>query len=90
MNETDLNSLLRRAAAVETQGAEALQGAVMARVRVDEGRQRRWRSFVVWLLALAIVSGVITAVTVGWTRALRDETHARPPRLELSSGGLGR
>ncbi len=88
MNEADLNSILRRAAAMDQDSGTVRPGQIMERVRVDEGRQRRWRSFVFWLLTLGIFSGIVTALSVGWLRATRDQTHLRPPRLDLTPGGL--
>jgi hypothetical protein len=88
MNDSDLNSILRRAASVDLTQSPTLPRRIMDRIRVDEGRQRRWRAFVIWLLALGIFSGVLTAFSVGWLRASQDQTHLRPPRLDLSPGGL--
>lgn len=65
----------------------ALEATIMARVRVDDGRARRWRSFVQWLLILAAISGIVTAVLVGWTMASRDTTHTTPPTMELFRTG---
>jgi hypothetical protein len=59
----------------------------MARVRVDDGRARRWRSFVQWLLILAAISGIVTASMIGWVLASRDTTHATPPTMELFRSG---
>jgi hypothetical protein len=88
MNDADLNSILRRAADLDQGQGPSLPSQIMERIRFDEGRQRRWRSFVFWLLTLGVFSGVVTAVSVGWLRASQDPTHLRPPRLDLSSGGL--
>ncbi len=89
MNENDLNSLLRRAAAIPpTAPPGALEGSIMARVRVDDGRARRWRSFVQWLLALAALAGVVMACMVGYALASRDKTHTTPPTMMLFREGL--
>jgi hypothetical protein len=60
----------------------------MARVRVDDGRARRWWSFVRWVLVLAAVSGIVTAGVIGWSMALRDQTHMTPPKMKLFQEGL--
>ncbi len=65
----------------------ALEEAIMARVRVDDGRARRWRSFVQWLLILAALTGIVTAGMIGWTLASRDTTHTTPPTMELFRTG---
>lgn len=65
----------------------ALEEGIMARVRVDDGRARRWRSFVQWLLILAAISGIVTASMIGWVLASRDTTHAKPPTMELFRSG---
>ncbi len=65
----------------------ALEEAIMARVRVDDGRARRWRSFVQWLLILAALTGIVTASMIGWTLASGDTTHTTPPTMELFRTG---
>lgn len=65
----------------------ALEEAIMARVRVDDGRARRWRSFVQWLLILAALTGIVTAGMIGWALASRDTTHTTPPTMELFRTG---
>lgn len=65
----------------------SLGSEVMARVRVDEGRAKRWRSFVRWLLILAAISGVVTAGMIGWSMALKDTTHTTPPTMNLFREG---
>ena len=65
----------------------ALEGTIMARVRMDEGRARRSRSFVQWLLILAALSGIVTASMIGWALASRDTTHSTPPTMELFRSG---
>lgn len=87
MNDSDLNRMLKDAAATPAAVPLALEQAVMARVRVDDGRARRWRSFVQWLLLLAAVSGIVTAGMVGWALASRDTTHTTPPTMELFRTG---
>ena len=89
MDDNDLNQILKRAAAIAPVEAQSsLGGEIMARVRVDDGRARRWRSFVRWLLVLGIVSGVVTAVMIGWLLASRDRTHTTPPAMNLFHEGL--
>ncbi len=89
MNEADLNNLLKRAASATAVAAPAsLEGTIMARVRTDDGRQRRWRSFVQWLLILAALSGIVTAGMVCWSMASRDITHTQPPTMPLFREGL--
>ena len=84
MNDTDLSNLLRHAAsAMPLESADSLQSDIMARVKVDEGRAQRWRSFVRWLLLLAAISGVLTAAVICWSLASRDTTHALPPAMNL-------
>lgn len=65
----------------------ALEEAIMARVRTDDGRARRWRSFVQWLLILAALTGIVTAGMIGWALASRDTTHTTPPTMELFRTG---
>ncbi|MFN0077466.1 MAG: hypothetical protein ACKVY0_13430 [Prosthecobacter sp.] len=89
MNEADLNNLLKRAATATVVAVPAsLEGTIMARVRTDDGRQRRWRSFVQWLLILATVAGIVTAGMVCWSMASRDTTHTLPPTMPLFREGL--
>jgi hypothetical protein len=88
MNDQDLNRMLKHAA---TAGPAAmpprLEDEIMARVRVDDGRMRRWRSFVHWLLILAAGAGILTAGVIGWSLALRDKTHTTPPAMNLVREG---
>jgi len=89
MNDADLNSMLKRAAtAMPVSMPSSLEGSIMARVKTDEGRAKRWRSFVQWLLILAALSGVITAGMVCWSMASRDTTHTVPPIMNLFREGL--
>lgn len=89
MNDDDLNRMLRRAASASPAGVPtALEERIMARVRTDDGRAKRWRSFVQWLLILAAASGILTAGMVGWSMASRDTTHTTPPAMELFREGL--
>lgn len=89
MNDDDLNHLLKRAAtAMPVAVPSSLEGAIMARVRADDGRTRRWRSFVSWLLVLAALAGVVTASMIGWSMASRDTTHTTPPTMNLFREGL--
>jgi hypothetical protein len=88
MDDADLNRMLKRAAtAAPVAMPGALEETIMARVRVDAGRARRWRSFVQWLLILAAISGMVTAGMVGWAMASRDTTHTTPPTMELFRTG---
>lgn len=91
MDDLELNRMLKNAAAARPMAVPtALEKMIMARVRVDDGRARRWRSFVHWLLIVAAISGIVTAGMVGWALASRDTTHSKPPTMELfrSGGGL--
>ena len=89
MNDADLNRMLKRAAsAMPAAMPAALEGTIMARVRSDAGRAKRWRSFVQWLLLLAALAGVVTACMVGWSMAARDTMHTRPPTMTLFREGL--
>lgn len=89
MNEHDLNQMLKRTAS-SVPGAlpASLGGSIMERVKSDDGRAKRWRSFVHWLLILATISGVITAGMVCWSMAMRDTTHTTPPTMKLFREGL--
>lgn len=88
MNESDLQGMLQRATASP---ADSLPGSlreeIMRRVRTDDGRARRWRSFTLWLLAVGMATGLGTALIIGWSMASRDTAHSQPPRLELIQGG---
>jgi hypothetical protein len=89
MNDADLKSMLKRAASAMPGVVPAsLESTIMARVKVDDGRAKRWRSFVQWLLLLATISGVITASMVCWSMASRDTTHTMPPTMNLFREGL--
>lgn len=88
MNDSDLDRMLKHAAAATpTAAPRALDELIMARVRGDDGRAKRWRSFVQWLLLLAAISGIATAGMVGWALASRDTTHTKPPTMELFRSG---
>lgn len=88
MNESELNRMLKHAAtATPAAVPHLLEEGIMARVRSDDGRARRWRSFVHWLLILAAISGIVTAGMVGWAMASRDTTHTTPPTMELFRTG---
>jgi hypothetical protein len=88
MNNSDLSRMLKHAAAAPPAALPGgLQETIMARVRVDDGRARRWRSFVQWLLILAALSGIVTASMIGWVLASRDTTHTTPPTMELFRSG---
>jgi len=88
MNHADLSRVLRHAAsATPPMAAAPLESAIMARVRVDDGRARRWRSFVRWLLIATTASGLGAACLVGWSQASRDKTHSRPPVMSLFQEG---
>ena len=87
MNNDDLNRLMKRAASALPVSA-SLEGEIMARLRTDEGRARRWRSFVQWLMILAAISGVVTSGMVCWSMASRDTTHTTPPTMKLFREGL--
>lgn len=89
MNDDDLNRMMKRAASALPAGMQtSLEGEIMARVRTDDGRAKRWRSFVQWLMILAAISGVITAGMVCWSMASRDTTHTTPPTMKLFREGL--
>ncbi len=89
MNDSDLNGMLRRAAsAAPAAMPSSLEKSIMARVKVDDGRAKRWRSFVQWLLVIALVTGTITAAMICWTMASRDTTHSVPPTMKLFREGV--
>lgn len=78
--------MLDRAASAGMPDASVRSG-VMDRVRTDDGRARRWRVFVQLMVGAALVAGLVTAVAVGWSRALRDESHQTPPTMSLFREG---
>jgi hypothetical protein len=80
--------LKRAASAMPGVVPASLESTIMARVKVDDGRAKRWRSFVQWLLLLAAISGMITAGMVCWSMASRDTTHTVPPTMKLFREGL--
>lgn len=81
--------MLKHAASATSEAVPAsLESTIMARVRTDEGRAKRWRSFVGWLLILAAVSGVMTAGVIGWSLASHDTTHTTPPAMNLFGAEL--
>lgn len=86
MNQRDLVQMLDRAASAGMPDASLHRG-IMERVRMDDGRARRWRVFVQLMLGAALVAGVVTAVAIGWSKAERDETHATPPTMNLFREG---
>ena len=89
MNDEDLNHMLKRAASAMPAAMPASMGdSIMARVQTDDGRARRWRSFVQWLLILVAVAAVITAGLIGWSMASLDTTHTTPPTMDLFREGL--
>jgi heme oxygenase len=89
MNDSDLNGMLRRAAsAAPAAMPSSLEKSIMARVKVDDGRAKRWRSFVQWLLVIALVTGAITAAMICWSMASRDTTHSVPPTMKLFREGV--
>ncbi|WP_449067129.1 hypothetical protein [Prosthecobacter sp.] len=59
----------------------------MDRVRMDDGRARRWRVFIQLMVGAALVAGLVTAVLIGWSKARRDETHQTPPTMSLFREG---
>lgn len=88
MTDSDLNRMFKHVAeAKPTAMPGKLEDVIMARVRVDEGRAKRWRSFVQWLLVLASISGIVIASSVGWAMASRDTTHSTPPTMQLFRTG---
>ena len=89
MNDDDLSRMLKRAASVLPAALPtSLESTIMERVRNDDGRAKRWRSFVQWLLILAAFAGVVTAVVIGWAKASHDTTHTTPPTMSLFREGL--
>ncbi len=87
MNDSELDRMLKNAATTPATAPRGLEQMIMARVRVDDGRAKRMRSFVNWLLLLAAISGMVTAGVVGWAKAARDTTHTMPPAMELFRAG---
>ncbi|MBK8094762.1 MAG: hypothetical protein IPK32_23035 [Verrucomicrobiaceae bacterium] len=93
MNDHDLNRMLKRAATAGAGMAHVpgeLQGGIMERVRRDEGRAQRWRSWVRGLIIAAVVAGVVTACAVGYLLAAQDTTHTTPPVMKLFREGLAK
>lgn len=88
MNHDEFNHVLRQAASAGSLASPvSLRGAIMARVRVDDGRERRWRSFVRWIVVIGAGSGLAAACAVGWSLASRDTTHNQPPPMPLFQEG---
>ena len=88
MNENNLDRMLKHAATTAAfRPPTSFESEIMARVRVDDGRARRWRSFISWLLILAATAGVLTAGMVGWSIAVKDKTHTTPPTMDLFREG---
>jgi len=88
MTQDELSHLLRQAAAAAPAKEPAsLEDAIMARVRADTGRARRWWVLTCLIVALAVLAGVATAAFIGWSKASRDPVHARPPAMPLFKGG---
>lgn len=82
MTDHQLDQMLRRAA-FPGPPAASVQEDVMARLRVDDGRARRWRVFVQLMIVTALVAGLLTAGFVCWSLAMRDTTHSLPPPMGL-------
>ncbi len=88
MTDNELNRMLKRAATAGTVAPPAsFEHEIMARVRTDDGRAKRWRSLMRWILIIVAVSAVVTAGAVGWSLALRDKTHTTPPTMTLFREG---
>jgi hypothetical protein len=84
MNETDLNSLLKRTAWDAPRGLlPSSDGELKKRLQYDDGRARRWRFFVRLLLTASLLTGIVTAILVCWWLATQDKTHTTPPTMEL-------
>lgn len=81
MTDRQLDQIFKRAASGTT--PVSLGGGVMQRLRIDDGRQRRWRVFVQMMIGAALVAGLVTAVSIGWSLAAKDETHDTPPPMGL-------
>jgi hypothetical protein len=88
MTQDELSRLLQHAAtATPAEVPAALEGSIMARVRADTGRARRWWRLTALIVLLAVTAGVATAAFIGWTRAVKDPVHAKPPAMPLFKGG---
>lgn len=84
MNDRELSHMLKNAmTSAAVPAPSSFENEIMARVRVDDGRARRRRSFIYILLLLAIIAGVLTASVTGWSLAMRDTTHTTPPVMSL-------
>lgn len=84
MNETELNSLLKRTAWDAPGGLlPSRDGELKKRLQCDDGRAQRWRFFVRLLLTASLITGVVTAILVCWSLASQDQTHAIPPTMTL-------
>jgi hypothetical protein len=36
---------------------------------------------------LAVLAGIMTAAFIGWSKAVKDPIHAKPPAMPLFKGG---
>lgn len=64
-----------------------MEGSIMQRVRTDTGRVRRWWMLTGLIVALAVLAGIATAALIGWSKAVHDPIHAKPPSMPLFKGG---
>lgn len=88
MTQDELSHLLRQAAsATPAEVPASLEDAIMARVRTDTGRAKRWWMLTGLIVTLAVIAGVTTAALIGWSKASQDPVHAKPPVMPLFKGG---
>ena len=88
MTQDELSRLLQHAAsATPAEVPASLEGSIMHRVRTDTGRARRWWMLTGLIVMLAVLAGVATAAFIGWSKAVQDPIHAKPPAMPLFKGG---
>lgn len=83
MTESELTQILQRAGALGNPSSVLDRKGLMHRLRCDDGRTKRWRVFIRLMLGAALLAGVATATFIGWSLALKDDTHDRSPAPKM-------